>query len=236
MNSVPDAQKQPFHYELTGMIASQTGKPQEAENAYKKALEKEPNRTRAERLLYDQYVQTGKFDEAIKILDDQIKKNPSDRGPYTLKGTLYERQGKTEEAKQSYTLALQGDPNQDIAANNLAVLLSEQGTDLTTALGYAQGVRKRHPEDPNLADTLAWVYYKMGRAILAKEPAQFAASKQPGNPLFQYHLGMIYRANNERAEAQEALKKAISSPQDFKEKGDAQAALKDIDHWRHLVP
>jgi hypothetical protein len=46
---------------------------------------------------------------------------------------------------------------------------------------------------------------------------------------------MIYRAANQRSEAQSALKKAITSSRAFKEKSDAEAALKDIDHWRHLA-
>ena len=58
---------------------------------------------------------------------------------------------------------------------------------------------------------------------------------RPSVPSFEYHLGMIYRAANQRSEAERALKKAIASSRAFKEKSDAEAALKDIDHWRHLV-
>jgi hypothetical protein len=40
LNSVPDDQKQAFHYELMGVIAAESGKRQEAEDAYKKLLRK----------------------------------------------------------------------------------------------------------------------------------------------------------------------------------------------------
>jgi Flp pilus assembly protein TadD len=208
----------------------------EAEKDYKKALEKEPNRTSAELFLFNLYIQSSRLDEAMKILDEQAKKNPSDNAIYAMKGTLYERQGKIEDAKQNYLRALQADPNIDLAANNLAFLIAEQGGDLTTALGYAQGAQKRHPEDPNIADTVGWVYYKLGRPKLAKDSAEFAASKQPDNPEFQYHLGMIYKANDQRSVAEAALKKAVSSPREFKQRDAAQDAIKDIEHWRHLVP
>jgi tetratricopeptide (TPR) repeat protein len=235
LNSVPEDQQQAFHFELAGMVAAQANKLHDSETAYKKAIEKDPNRANAKMLLFNQYVQNGRMDDAQKMLDDELKRNPSANSVYAMKGTLFESQGKIEEAKQNYIRALQGDPNLDLAANNLAYTLAQEGQQLDTALEWAQGARNRHPEDPSIADTLGWVYYKLGSAVLAREMAQFAVSKQPDNPVFQYHLGLIYKANNQRSDAENALKKSIGSTKDFKEKNLAQAALKDIDHWRHMV-
>jgi hypothetical protein len=75
----------------------------------------------------------------------------------------------------------------------------------------------------------------MRRPVLARDAAPCAVSKDPDNPSFEYHLGMIYRAANQRSDAERALKKAIASSRAFREKSDAEAALKDIGHWRHLV-
>ena len=47
-------------------------------------------------------------------------------------------------------------------------------------------------------------------------------------PVFQYHLAMIYKGKKQIPEAQTALKKAINSPKDFKEKSLAQAELKEL--------
>jgi len=67
-----------------------------------------------------------------------------------------------------------------------------RGRALNAALGWAQIARKRAPENENAADTLGWVYYKLGSHVLARNQLQFAVSKQPDNPVFQYHLAMIY--------------------------------------------
>lgn len=233
--AIPDAQRQAFHYELIGMVAAQSGKLPDAEDAYKKALQKEPGRGTTQQLLFDQYVRTKRFDEAIHMVDDQIKKDPANPGALAMRGNLYDLQGKSTEAKQNYEQALQNDPNQFLAANNLAYLLADQGKDLDTALKYAQVARNKRPEDPSIADTLGWVYYKLNRPVLAKDSAQFALSKQPDNPVYQYHLGMIYKSANQRSEAETVLKKAVANPVAFKEKSDAEEALKDIDHWRHLT-
>jgi tetratricopeptide (TPR) repeat protein len=235
IDSVPDVLKRAFHYELMGMAAAASGKPLDAENAYKKALGKDPNRGIAAQLLINLYVQNKRLDDAVRISDELIRKNPSNAAAVAMRGSLYEEQGRMEEAKKDFEQALRTDPNQTAAANNLAYILAEQGRDLEVALRYAQGARRQSPEDPNVADTLGWIYYKMGRLALAKDSVQFAVSKEPGNPEFQYHLGTIYKANNQRTDAENALKKAIASPTEFRERSQADAELKDIELWRHLV-
>jgi Flp pilus assembly protein TadD len=231
---VPDASKQAFHYEAMGVAESVAGKPQEAMKDYLKATEKDPKRAQSAQLLFNEYIRQNRLDDARKMLDDSIQKNPSNSAALSVRGTLYLKQGKTDVAMKDFEKALQLDPNQDIAANNEAYLLAEQGRDLEIALKYAQSARSRHGEDPNIADTLGWVYYKMGRFRPAVDQLQFAVSKDPANPEFQYHLGAIYKANNQRSEAEAALKKALASTKEFSERTQAEALLQDIEYWRHL--
>ncbi len=235
LNSVPDSEKQAFHYELLGSIAAQGGKYPDAEKFFKKAQEKDSNRPGTDLLLFNVYVSSKRMDEALAKLDEMAKKNPSNAGLNALRGNVYQLQGKSKEAQDAYAKALQGDANNDFAANNLAYLMAEDGKDLQTALGYAQAARKHQPNDPNVADTLGWIYYKLGNFVLAREQAQFAVSKIPESGLFEYHLGMIHKGTNDNNQAETALKKAIASKEDFKEKKLADAALQDIYHWRHLV-
>jgi len=228
INSVPDAKKEAFHYELLGGVYAQSGKIQEAEAAYKQALAKDPSRSSPNALLAAQYIQTGRTKEGLTELDALIKKVPTSVTAYGTKGMLYESEGKVAEAKESYGQALKINPNYEPAANNLAYLLAEEGRDLQTALSLSQNARKRQPQSPNIADTLGWIYYKLGNNVLAREQVQFAVSKDPGNPIMQYHLGMIYKANKQFKDAQAALKKAVDSSKAFKEKPLAESALKEV--------
>jgi len=228
LSAIPDEQKQALHYELLGMVYSQAGKMQDAEKAYKTALQKDPSRTNADLYLFNDYMRTGRTDEGLQRLNDILKQNPKDSSTLTIKGTVYESQGRIEEAKQTYTEVLKIDPNADVAANNLAGILADEGRDLQSALQYAQIVKKKRPESPSAADTLGWVYYKLGNYILAREQARFAVSKEPDNGTFLYHLGLTYKGASKTNEAMEALKKAVSTPKDFKERSLAQAALKEI--------
>src|SRR5207237_431468 len=112
--------------------------------------------------LFADYMRKGHVDDALKALDDLIKKNPSNASAYGVKAQVYQNQGKLEEAKEIYVQALKVDPGAEGAANNLAWILAEEGSDLNTALNYAQMARKKQPGNPEIADTLGWVYYKLG--------------------------------------------------------------------------
>src|SRR5262245_16062853 len=164
-----------------GLAYSQGGRLQEAEWAYKKALERDPNRSSSDVYLVGEYIQSGRPDEGLKKLDEMTKKNPFYASAYGAKGFIYQTQSKLELAKSNYAQALTIDPNLDTAANNYAYILAEQGQDLETALGWAQAARKKQPENAYYAGTLGWVQYKLGRYILARDQLEFAVSKEPDN-------------------------------------------------------
>jgi tetratricopeptide (TPR) repeat protein len=228
INAVPEGKKVAMHYELLGNVYTQAGKSKDAEAAYKKAAEMDPKRSNADALLASQYIQTGRLDEGIGKLNDLIKKEPANAAALGTKGIIYEKQGKLAEAKESYRAALRANPKMDAAANNLAYILAEEGRELETALDLAKSARKSQPNSPNVADTLGWVYYKLGNQGLAKEQLLFAISKDPNNPVLHYHLGMIYKASKQLKESEAALKKAVASNTDFKEKPLAQSALNEV--------
>jgi Flp pilus assembly protein TadD len=228
INAIPEEKKQGFHYELLGLVYSQAGKSVDAERAYRRALEKDPGRSTPDIYLFAEHMKNGRTDEALTVLDGVVKKNPGNPSAYAVKAQVLEGQGKIEEAKDLYDRALEVDPNFDGAANNLAYILAEQGVDLQRALGHAQTARRKYPDNLDIADTLGWVYYKLGNHVLARDQLQFAVSKQPDNPIFQYHLGMVYTANKQIREAESAFRKAANSKRDVKERSLALAILKEL--------
>ncbi len=213
LSSISENKRQAFHYELLGVLFSRTGKLQDAEKAYQRALEKDPTRASASYYLFNDYVRAGRIEDAGRTLAAILERNPSDSKAYALRGALLERQGKIEEAKQSYAAALTIQPDSVVAANNLAYILADEGNDLQTALKYAQLVRQKSRESPGAADTLGWVYYKLGNFPDARNELEFAVAKEPDNADFQYHLGMIYKKTGQNEKAREALQKAGKASQ-----------------------
>jgi tetratricopeptide (TPR) repeat protein len=106
--------------------------------------------------------------------------------------------------------------------------LAENGRELETAQGLAEGVRRREPQNAAAADTLGWIYYKKDLLGLAKAQAEFAVSRQSNNSVFQYHLGQIYRKCGNTPKAVAAFRKAASGAGATKEKDLAQEDAKAL--------
>jgi tetratricopeptide (TPR) repeat protein len=233
INSVPADKKKGYHYELAGLAHSQAGRSAEAETAFKRALELDPSLLSSNVYLFKGYVKDGKVidgkvNEGIKNLDEILARDPKNASVYTAKGMVFESQGNVAEAKKNYNEALRIDPTAAVPANNLAWILAEEGRELNVAQNLAQTARQQDPENAAIADTLGWIYYKLGNHVLAREQLRFAISKEPANPQYQYHLGLVYKETKQLPEAKAALEKAVASKAEFKERSMAQATLKEI--------
>ena len=73
---------------------------------------------------------------------------------------LYDRTGRSEEARKEYEIVIQLQPENATALNNLAYLEAEEGVDLDQALAHAQRARQKLPGDLDVQDTLALVYIR----------------------------------------------------------------------------
>ena len=171
---------------------------------------------------------TGNPDAAIAAWQTWIGTHPSDARAQTLVGTLEETKGDVNKAMAYYKKALQLDPSQAIAANNLAFLMVENGENSDVALSYAQTARQELPSAPNTADTLAWVYYHKGTYSMARDLLQDATKADPNDASIHYHLGMTLGKLGDKTGAATELKKAVDlgpNTQTGKQASDALAHL-----------
>ena len=144
----------------------------------------------------------GHYKQAIAIA-------PSNAGLYTTLGTLYEGQGNWQEAQTLYQRALGLQPEEPLAANNLAYIMLEHGGNITVALTLAQTARRGFPNLPNSADTLGWAYYQNAAYSLAEPLLEDAVKGAPTNAGYRYHLGMTYQKLNDTKRARTELEKSI---------------------------
>ncbi len=122
---------------------------------------------------------------------------------------IYDAQRKYDNAKEYYRKGLKINPNFAPAANNLAYLYAEKGGNVDEALNLAQSAKEQFPDDPNISDTLGWVYYKKNVFSHAIVYLKKANDKIQNNPMMRYHLGMAYYKNREKENARRELKKAL---------------------------
>ena len=110
---------------------------------------------------------------------------------------------------KAYEIAVKGTENAPVAANNLAFIYADQGTNLDLALQLATAAKQRLPDDGSVDDTIGWVYYKKGLPSLALKPLEESAKKLPNHPEVLVHLGLTYAKLGENDKARAALERAF---------------------------
>jgi tetratricopeptide (TPR) repeat protein len=96
-----------------------------------------------------------------------------------------------------------------VAANNLAYLYAEEGTNLDMALQLASTAKQGLPENPDVDDTLGWVYYKKDMASMAIRSFEESLKRRPDTAEVLYHLGLAHAKAGDEAKAREALERAL---------------------------
>jgi tetratricopeptide (TPR) repeat protein len=124
-----------------------------------------------------------------------------------------------------YRKTLEIEPKFSPAANNLAWLMAEHGGNLDEALSFAEGARAQQKDNPHIADTLGWIYYKKNAYLKAVSLLQEAAEKLPENPVVQYHLGMAQFKNGDRLKGKKTLESAFQLSPNFPGSEEAKATL-----------
>jgi tetratricopeptide (TPR) repeat protein len=122
---------------------------------------------------------------------------------------LLDQQGKREEATKAYAATVSGTDNAPVAANNLAYIYAEKGTNLDEALQLATSAKQRLPNDAGVDDTIGWVYYKKGMADLAVKAFEESLRKSPDNPEVLFHLGLAQAKLGEKDKARATLERAL---------------------------
>jgi tetratricopeptide (TPR) repeat protein len=198
-------------YEVLGRFATKNGKLATAVEAFQKTLQLEPNFDRARADLADAYALQGNANLAIPIYESLENKHPKDVYSRLRLAQFYDARGDWQNAKSMYEKVLQLDPENIVVKNNLAYLYTEHQGNLDVALKLAQEAKEAAPSDPNIADTLGWIYVQKGSYEAAIAQLTECVGKLPANPDFRYHLGVAYFKSGRRQEAKSSLQAAVAN-------------------------
>jgi len=143
-------------------------------------------------------------------------------------GMIAEQRDDHSGAKQHYQETLKLNDSFAPAANNLAWILAEEGEKLDEALSYAQTARAQRQNDPNIADTLGWIYYKKNAYLKAASLLREAVDNLQDNPVIYYHLGMTQLKKGDPVEAKKALNTALKLSAWFPGVEEARKTLEEL--------
>jgi tetratricopeptide (TPR) repeat protein len=175
------------------------------------------------------YSNANDSEQAVSVLEDGVKANPDDtKLAITLAG-YYEMTGKIDSAIEQYEIILANKPDNLIANNNLASLLSDHRTD-ELSLKRAKDIadKLKNVNRAVILDTVGWVYVKTGNYTDAIAVLEKVIEAQPDTQIFNYHLGMAHHKAGNDAEARKYLEVALASDSDFKGRDVAEATLKSL--------
>jgi len=85
------------------------------------------------------------------------------------------------------------------------------------------------PNQPEVADTLGWIYYRQGAHQLAIRHFEQAARQQPASPVYRFHLGLARLKAGDTAGARDALKQAVEANRPFEGLNEARRTLAGLD-------
>jgi tetratricopeptide (TPR) repeat protein len=205
----------------------------EAEQDLRAAIDKDPSGLEAYGLLAMLYRETGQMDRAIRTFEQARDARPDSSGVHLALGTFYEQSGRVAEAMREYEEVVRRDPKQPIAKNNLAWLLAETGSgapeQLDRALALAQDARELLPENPNVADTLGWIYLKkeLPKAaipLFEEAAARFDAGTAERS-VVRYHLALAHARSGETSRAIAEVERALAEAERFPNRAEAEALL-----------
>ncbi len=134
---------------------------------------------------------------------------PTDARPVLDLALLYDRTGRSEEARKEYEIVIQLQPDNATALNNLAYLEAEEGVDLDQALAHAQRAQQKLPGDLDVEDTLALVYVRKNLTSDGIRMLRDLVSRRPDSAPFHLHLALALYQKGDRLWAKRELETAL---------------------------
>jgi tetratricopeptide (TPR) repeat protein len=198
------------------------------EDTLRKAIALDPARLRGYGLLAALYINQNRLAEAERQFIAMVEKDPNSVANHTMLGMLLQTRGKVREAERQYERILALDSTAPVAANNLAYIYADENRNLDVALTLAQAAHRRLSSDPNVRDTLGWVYYRKGMFGPAVRELEQSARLKPKDPVVRYHLGMAYHQAGELGKARTSLREALALAGAFPGADDARKTLQSL--------
>lgn len=169
---------------------------------------------------------TGKQDEASKRLANWIQQNPEDMRALLFKAETLLADKQYKPAAAQLEAALQKQPKNIIALNNLA--LTYQQLQDQRALATAESAYELAKEQPVVMDTLGWILVEMGDPKRGLEILQRASVQSPQARDIRYHLASAHFKNGNKAAAKKELETLMAGNMQFAQADDAKALFKQL--------
>jgi serine/threonine protein kinase/Tfp pilus assembly protein PilF len=200
--------------------------------AIQKAKKFSEGATEKERLYIDAYyavyIEKNRA-KRFRIFEEIARKYPNDKRIHNVLGDIY-KDVNFERALREYNKALELDPNYGPVLNALAYLYMEPAhQNYEKSIEYARKYLKIYPDDANPHDTMADLYFNMGRIDDAIEKYKDAARIDPG--FSEYRIGYMYGLKENYDEALYWIDQSITMAETEGDKAERYQWKGFIEYW-----
>ncbi|HEY0599831.1 tetratricopeptide repeat protein [Brevundimonas sp.] len=185
-----------------GVSLAEEGRHNEALAAFLRADAAAPEQVVVSRLLANQYLNLGRYEEALAVLNRPTVNTAQQSVELRFdRGRTLERLGRIEEAEAELWTALQMAPDNPVLLNHLGYLWVDSGRRVEQGAEMIARAFAADPRNANVQDSLGWAQYRRGQYETAVETLEQAVAKQPANAEINDHLGDAYWQVGRRREA-----------------------------------
>lgn len=199
-----------FYYR--GIIALEEERFDEAAKFFGKVTQREPAFVDGWLNLGFAYARQENYENAIDCyrsgLQSAAEHEDSVRLTFAL-ATSLERNGRFYEAVDTFKELLERESDHAPALNYLGYMLADRGEQLLYALDLIERALEISPDNGAYIDSYAWVHYKLGNYELALAELKKAVDLLSDDAVIYEHLGDVYKAMGNRAEAERFYRQAL---------------------------
>lgn len=196
-----------------GKTHHQAGRTQDAERAYRRALELAPEHADTLHLLGLLLYRQARYDEAIGSITMAIAQTPSPVYWFNL-GVVAQKAGRTDDAVHAYRKAIQLHPRYLDAHINLGNALKEQGALATSINAYRQAL-VLNPSHADIHNNLGVVLKEQGQLHEAISSYGRAIELKPIHIEARNNLGLALMESDRLPEAVASFEQALAIQPDY---------------------
>jgi putative PEP-CTERM system TPR-repeat lipoprotein len=214
--------KSPLGFALESELMAGDKQWSQAASALAEALKRQPSPQIAA-ALFTSLERAGKSAEAKAFAEKWTREHPADTALAEVVALQAMARKDHPAATAQYRAILAVNPDNTVALNNLAWLLSEAGD--PKAREYAERAYQLAPFNANVVDTLGWTLFRTGDTARGTQLLRLANNLAPNEPEIRMHLAQALMKSGDKDGAKRALGPLLALPAGTPARGEAEKLL-----------